>query len=46
MLKAKKPDVPLQKEDIVFIPTSSKAVVTSTMQSVMQIAIGAAIYRP
>jgi polysaccharide export outer membrane protein len=46
MLKAKSPDVALQKEDIVFIPTSSRAVMTSTMQSIMQIAVGAAIYRP
>ncbi len=46
MLKAKKPDMALQKEDIVFIPTSNRAVVTSTMQSVLQVAIGAAIYRP
>lgn len=46
MLKAKKPDMVLQKEDIVFIPTSSRAVMTSTLQSVVQIAVGAAIYRP
>ncbi len=45
MLKAKTPDIALQKEDIVFIPTSSRAVVTSTMQAVMQVAVGAAIYR-
>jgi len=47
MLKAKKPDMTLQKEDIVFIPTSvGRSVMTSTMQSIMQIAVGAAIYRP
>jgi polysaccharide biosynthesis/export protein len=45
MLKAKMPDIALQKEDIIFIPTSSRAVMTSTMQSIMQIAVGAAIYR-
>ena len=47
MLKAKKPDVALQKEDIVFIPTSiAKSVVGTTVQSAVQIAVGAAIYRP
>jgi polysaccharide biosynthesis/export protein len=45
MLKAKTPDVTLQKEDIVFVPTSNRAVMTSTMQSVLQVAVGAAIYR-
>jgi polysaccharide biosynthesis/export protein len=47
MLKAKKPDVTLQKEDIVFVPTSvSKTVMGTTLQSAVQIAVGAAIYRP
>ncbi len=47
MLKAKKPDMALQSEDIVFIPTSvGRTVMMSTMQSVMQIAVGAAIYKP
>ena len=47
MLKAKKPDVTLQKEDIVFVPTSvTKTVMGTTLQSAVQIAVGAAIYRP
>jgi len=47
MLKAKKPDIALQKEDIVFIPTSfSKSVMATTLQSAVQIAVGAAIYHP
>jgi polysaccharide biosynthesis/export protein len=47
MLKAKKPDIALQKEDILFIPTSlTKTVMGSTLQSAVQIAVGAAIYRP
>jgi polysaccharide biosynthesis/export protein len=47
MLKAKKPDVALQKEDIVFIPTSlTRSVMVTTVQSAVQIAVGAAIYRP
>jgi polysaccharide export outer membrane protein len=47
MLKAKKPDLALQKEDIVFIPTSlTRSVMATTLQSAVQIAVGAAIYRP
>ncbi|MGC2108143.1 MAG: polysaccharide biosynthesis/export family protein [Candidatus Korobacteraceae bacterium] len=47
MLKAKKPDVTLQKEDIVFVPTSvTKTVMGTTLQSAVQIAVGAAIYKP
>ena len=47
MLKAKKPDIALQKEDIVFIPTSlGKSVMATALQSAVQIAVGAAIYRP
>jgi polysaccharide biosynthesis/export protein len=47
MLKAKKPDIALQKEDILFIPTSlARSVMGSTLQSAVQIAVGAAIYRP
>ncbi len=47
MLKAKKPDLALQKEDIVFIPTSiGKSVMGTAVQSALQIAVGAAIYRP
>lgn len=47
MLKAKKPDIALQKEDILFIPTSvGRSVAGTTLQSAVQIAVGAAIYRP
>ncbi len=47
MLRAKTPDMPLQKDDILFVPTSmGKTIAHQSISSIMQIAVGAAIYRP
>jgi polysaccharide export outer membrane protein len=46
MLAAKAPDLRLQAEDIVFVPGSAaKSVAGRTMQSIINIATGVAVYR-
>jgi hypothetical protein len=46
MLAAKAPDLRLQAEDIVFVPSSTaKNVAGRTMQSIVNVATGLAVYR-
>jgi polysaccharide export outer membrane protein len=45
MLAAKSPDINLQPDDIVFVPTSTgKKVATRTLEAIVQTASGMAIY--
>ncbi len=47
ILQAKAPDLPLQADDIIFIPNSKgKSALHRTMEAVIQAATGVAIYRP
>lgn len=47
ILAAKSPDLLLQPEDIIFIPTSAaKSAGKRTLEAIVQAATGAAIYRP
>jgi polysaccharide export outer membrane protein len=47
ILAAKAPDMALQAEDIVFVPTSmAKTAGRKTLESIIQVATGIAIYRP
>jgi polysaccharide biosynthesis/export protein len=46
MLAAKKPDVPLQPEDVLFVPTSAaKSAARRSMEAILQAATGVVIYR-
>jgi polysaccharide biosynthesis/export protein len=47
IMTAKAEDIPLQPEDIVFVPRSSgKAAARRSLEAILQAATGAAIYRP
>lgn len=47
ILAAKAPDIPLQADDVVFVPRSAgKAAARRTLDAIVQAATGAAIYRP
>jgi polysaccharide export outer membrane protein len=47
ILAATSPDLPLQPDDILFIPTSTTKVIgKKTLETALQVATGVAIYRP
>lgn len=46
ILEAKAPDIPLENEDVLFVPNSaSKSAARKSLESIVQVATGLAIYR-